>query len=148
MTGRVYSYRLETGIRLQLEQVECKASSFTALKRHPASQTLRLQLNNNRTQLSGRVVIKWRWWMWTIDLSCRNFLCQSSGQSSRGKYRHFLEVPEFRYNTVTKVERSTHAKNQPDSFSCFDRTPTCHRQTQTDGHGAMATTRTSIASRG
>jgi len=50
--------------------------------------------------------------------------------------------------------KSSRAKNQLDSFSRFDRTPTCGRQIntdtdrQTDRHKAMASTRASIASRG
>jgi len=33
-----------------------------------------------------------------------------------------------------QVEGSSHAKNQPDSFSRFDRTPTFDRHMQTQGH--------------
>jgi len=47
------------------------------------------------------------------------------------------------------VENSLRAKNQINPFIPFDRTPTCDRQTQTDGHRAIASTRAaSMASRG
>jgi len=47
-------------------------------------------------------------------------------------------------------EGSSHAQNQLDSFSRFDRTPTCDRQTDTDGQtqGRIASRRASTASRG
>ena len=51
-------------------------------------------------------------------------------------------------DSVGMVEGSYHAKNQLDSFIRFDRTPTCDRQTDTDGHRAIASSRASIASRG
>jgi len=62
-------------------------------------------------------------------------------------------------HSVGRVEGSSHAKIQLDSFIRFDRTPTCdktdrHRRTdgqtdrQTDGHRAMASTRASKAPRG
>ena len=57
----------------------------------------------------------------------------------------FFEIPELAFNTV---EGSSHTKNQLDSFSRFDRTPTCDRQTQTVGHRAMASARASKASCG
>jgi len=41
----------------------------------------------------------------------------------------FLEIPEFRYNTV---EGSSHAKNPLDLFSYFDRTRTRDRHRRTD----------------
>jgi len=50
----------------------------------------------------------------------------------------FLKIPEFPTNTVQdKWKKTFHAKNQLDSFSHFDRTPTCdrHRHGQTHtGH--------------
>jgi len=47
------------------------------------------------------------------------------------------------------VENSLRAKNQINPFIPFDRTPTSDRQTQTDGHRAIASTRAaSMASRG
>jgi len=56
----------------------------------------------------------------------------------------------FLQYTVGQVEGSSRAKNQLDTFSRLDRTPTCDRQTerQTDRHRAVASTRASIASRG
>ena len=43
-------------------------------------------------------------------------------------------------HTVGQVKGSSRAKNQPDLFSRFDRTPTCERQTQRDRHRAIAST--------
>jgi len=47
----------------------------------------------------------------------------------------FLEITEFPFNSVGWVEGSSHAKNQLDSFSRFDRTPTSDRQPRTQAHG-------------
>jgi len=59
----------------------------------------------------------------------------------------FLEITEFPFNTVYgRVERSSHAKNQLDSFICFDRTPTCDGQTvDTDTGPLIVPHRDSIA---
>ena len=75
----------------------------------------------------------------------------SLGRSFIGKYP-FFEVTRISFlHIVGYVEVSSRVKNQLESPSCFDRTPTCDRQTQTgretDRHRAMASTRASIASR-
>ena len=44
------------------------------------------------------------------------------------------------WHSVGRVQGSSHAKNQLDSFSRFDRTPTCDRRIDTDGHRPTAST--------
>ena len=50
----------------------------------------------------------------------------------------FLEITEFPFNSVGRVEGSSRAKNQLDSFIRFDRTPTCDGRT--GRHRPMAST--------
>jgi len=73
----------------------------------------------------------------------RNFLSPEFRAKFQREVPLFLEIglTEFLFNTmylnVGRVEGSSHAENQLDSFSRFDRTPTCEGQTdmQTQAHG-------------
>jgi len=55
------------------------------------------------------------------------FLCPEFGST------HILEVPEFRFNTHCMIcGRKLSCKNYLDSFTRFNRTPTCDRHRDTD----------------
>jgi len=68
---------------------------------------------------------------------CRGeiFKIQRSGNSSREKYPYFVDISHFVTTRCVVCRRKHACQNHPDSFSRFDRTPTCDRQTdrQTDG---------------
>ena len=73
-------------------------------------------------------------------------------KSPQFRKKFHVEVPLFFVDicitlkhSVGLVERSLHAKNQINPSIPFDRTPTCDRQTQTQGRSYS--TRASIASR-
>jgi len=69
----------------------------------------------------------------------QNFPSPEFGTKFQRKVPLFVEIPEFPFNSVYGgwkeaprwMEESSHARNQLDSFSCSDRTPTCDRQTDT-----------------
>jgi len=82
----------------------------------------------------------------TIDVLWRNFLSPEFGAKFQRGVHALLKVglPE---HSVVLVERSSHPKNQPDSFIRFDRTPIV-TDTETRRHRAIYSTGASIASRG
>jgi len=55
------------------------------------------------------------------------FIVHSLEQSSKWQYPYFGDT-----HRVRLVEESLHVKNQLDTYSRFDRTPTCYRQSQTN----------------
>ena len=59
----------------------------------------------------------------------KTFLSPDLGKSSRGKYRNFVEIPKFAYDTM--CDRCKVA-SMLDSSSRFDTVPTCDGRT--DGH--------------
>ena len=56
----------------------------------------------------------------TIDMPKQNFISPEFGTKFQREVHLFLEI------------ESSHAKNQLESFTRFDRAPTCDRQTDTD----------------
>ena len=72
----------------------------------------------------------------------RNFLSQDFRTKFHREVPLFLEIPNFLLTQCWTGGRKLACQNQLDSFSCFDRTPTCDRRTDTDtdGHRSMAST--------
>ena len=62
----------------------------------------------------------------------QSFQVWSLGPSSRGQCCYLWRVPEFSFSIMWDGWKEAHMpKNQLDSFSRFDRTPTCDRHRQT-----------------
>jgi len=66
-----------------------------------------------------------------FSLTFKKFFSSSFGGGGNCPYRPLFDHTEASF----ALEGSSYAKNQLNSFSRFDRTPTCDRRTDMEGHG-------------